>query len=50
MILHPTTLPTEPRIAAGYGNASSRAVILSVTAVAVLGGLVVWALSLLVGG
>ena len=49
-MLRPATLPTEPRIAAGYGNASSRAVILAVTAMAMLGVLVVWGLSFLVRG
>jgi hypothetical protein len=48
MMLRPTTVPTEPRIAAGYGNASSRAVILAVAAMAVLGALAVWGLSALV--
>jgi len=49
MTTHPATLPTEPRIAAGYGTASRRAVLLAVTALAGLGALVVWGLTALVG-
>ncbi len=49
-MLRPTTPPTEPRITAGYGMASRRAVALAVTAMATLGVLVVWGLSLLVQG
>jgi hypothetical protein len=50
MMPRPTTLPTEPRIAAGYGTASSRAVVIAVSAMAMFGVLVVWGLSLLVHG
>jgi hypothetical protein len=44
-----TSLPTAPRVAAGYGTASLRAIVLAVTAIAGLGALVVWGLSVLVG-
>ena len=49
MTTHPTILPAEPRIAAGYGSASRAAILLAVTGLAALGALVVWALSALLG-
>jgi hypothetical protein len=49
MTLHAASFPTEPRVAAGYGTASRRAIVLAVSLIAVLGALVVWGLSALVG-
>ncbi|MGA3183971.1 MAG: hypothetical protein ABSE52_05165 [Candidatus Dormibacteria bacterium] len=49
MTLHTASFPTEPRVAAGYGTASRRAIALVVSLIAVLGALVVWGLSVLVG-
>ena len=49
MTLHAASSPTEPRVAAGYGTASRRAIVLAVSLIAVLGALVVWGLSTLVG-
>ena len=43
------TLTVEPRVSAGYGMASRRAIVLAVTAIAGVGVLVVWALTALVG-
>ena len=49
MTIHHSSLPPEPRVAAGYGMASPRAIALAVTAIAGLGALVVWGLSVLFG-
>jgi hypothetical protein len=49
MTLHTASFPTEPRGAAIYGTASRPAIVLAVSLIAVLGALVVWGLSALVG-
>ncbi len=49
MTIHTVSFPVEPRVAAGYGSASRRAIVLAVSLIAVLGALVVWGLSALVG-
>jgi hypothetical protein len=49
MTLHTASFPTEPRVAAGYGTASRHALVLAVSLISVLGALVVWGLSVLVG-
>jgi hypothetical protein len=49
MTLHAASFPTEPRVAAGYGTASRRAIVLAVSLIAVLGALVVWGLFTLAG-
>jgi hypothetical protein len=49
MTIRHSSLPSEPRVAAGYGMASRRAIVLAVAAIAGLGALVVWGLSVLVG-
>ena len=49
MTIHTASFPTETRAAAGYGIASRRAIVLAVSFLAVLGALVVWVLSALVG-
>ncbi|MGA9114412.1 MAG: hypothetical protein WB802_11545 [Candidatus Dormiibacterota bacterium] len=49
MTTHTHTFPTEPRVTAGYGMASRRAIVLAVTAIAGVGVLVVWGLTALVG-
>jgi hypothetical protein len=49
MTIHTVSFPVEPPVAAGYGRASRRAIVLAVSLLAVLGALVVWGLSALVG-
>jgi hypothetical protein len=49
MTLHTASAPTEPRVAAGYGMASPRAIAVAVSLIAGLGALLVWGLSSLVG-
>jgi hypothetical protein len=49
MILHTAPLSTEPHLTAGYGSASRRTLAIAVMAIAGMGTLLVWGLSLLVG-
>ena len=49
MTIHTASFPTEPGVVAIYGTASRRAIVLAVSLIAVLGALVVWGLSTLVG-
>ena len=49
MTIHTDSLATEPGVVAIYGTASRRAIVLAVSLIAVLGALVVWGLSALVG-
>jgi hypothetical protein len=49
MIHLASSAAVEPSLAAGYGTASRRGVLLAVTALVGLGVLVVWALSLVIG-
>jgi hypothetical protein len=49
-MMHLASSPAlEPSLAAGYGTASRRGVLLAVATLVALGVLVVWALSLVVG-
>ncbi len=43
------TAPTEPRIAAGYGTTTRRALTIAIVAIAGVGSLLVWGLSVLAG-